>query len=67
MNRYLVEVEEKIIHCVTVIADDSHQARVKAQAFDCVEVEHLAPAYQCLAVKRLESDSKAGKAHARID
>lgn len=67
MSPYLIEVEERIIHCVTVLADDEHQARVKAQAFDCVEVEHLAPAYQCLSVKRLESGNKAGKAHARID
>lgn len=67
MNQYLVEVEERIVHCVTVLADDTHHARTKALAFDCVDVEHMAPAYQCLSVKPLENDCEAGNAHARVD
>lgn len=67
MNRYLVEVRETISHMVTVAADDEQQAQALAMAFVCVEVERLAPEYQCAAVKPLQEVSAAGGTDAPAD
>ncbi len=65
MIRYLVEVREIITYMVTVSAVDEQQAQALAMAFVCVEVERLAPEYQCAAVRPLQAP--AGGANAPTD
>lgn len=61
MSLFLVEVQERITHFVTVLADTEQEAREKVLTFDCVEAEMLEPVYLCRNARLLEGDCEGGK------
>ncbi len=61
MNSYQVEVVETIRHLVTVLATTEQEAREQVLAINGGD-DHLIASVElkCVAVKRLEGDSKGG-------
>lgn len=60
MSLYLVEVEERVTHLVTVLADTKQEAREKVLTFDFVEAKTQEPVYVCRNVRPLEEDCEGG-------
>lgn len=55
MNRYQIEVIEKITHLVTVLADNEQDACEKVLGFNGDEHAIAGVEFNCLVVKRLEN------------
>ena len=60
MSLYLVEVQERITHFVTVLANTKQEAREKVLTFDFVEAKTLEPVYVCRNARLLEGDCEGG-------
>lgn len=60
MTLYLVEVQERITHFVTVLADTKQEAREKVLTFDFVEAKTQEPVYVCRSVRPLEEGCEGG-------